>query len=751
MLTEWFEAYDALQRGDTVDRPAPRPYADHVAWLKPHLAARAEQAREHFAKALQGFAGKNDLLEPHPPDSNLATGARLFGEARKSLDLDTSDRLRKLGVRHQLSLNNFVQAAWALVVADFSAQDDVVFGVVRGCRGSGLPEARDMVGLFINTLPLRARVVPERPTLEWLRELRESYRALRDFEFTPLSDVARAANLGSAASLFDSVIVFNERRVGALLAERGGALAQCSIDFIEQTNFPLTLFAYAEAKLELLLSYDPGKMGRARAEAMMARLAKTLSAFAAGIELPLGELDRVPATERDQVARGNATKAQLVGPLCVADAFTAQVQRTPDNVAVVFGEESLTYRELNRRANRLARRLAAEGVGPDDLVGINVERSLQMVVGLLGILKAGGAYVPLDPSYPSARIAMMLEDAKPKAVVGVNHLFARLPPHTGSRITLDDLGPTDDSDDAAPPHGAHAGSLAYVIFTSGSTGRPKGVMVEHRQRDQLLRRHGRPPRHAARRLARRHQHLVRHLGARAALDAVPRVQGGGSAGGRQGGAAAARRGRRAGGCRFSLFYFAADAGGADPGRARYRLLLRARSSPTRMASPPSGRRSGTFMPSVGCIRTPPLTSAAIATITRTRPAARRQRRVASSQSNPSRRGLVAGRQPVERPRRPLVRFGLARRRFFVDARQLREAARADVRVHRDREEALARRERAGHQRFGRDDPGQDPAPPGASRAADSGSPRPATWTPSRPQARWAPTCSPTCWARASPT
>lgn len=225
VLTEWFEAYDALQRGDTVDKPAPRPYADHVAWLKPHLAARAEQARAHFAKALQGFAGKNDLLDPHPPDASLATGARLFGEARASLDLDTSDRLRKLGARHQLSLNNFVQAAWALVVADFSAQEDVVFGVVRGCRGSGLPEARDMVGLFINTLPLRARVVPERPTLEWLRELRESYRALRDFEFTPLSDVARAANLGSAASLFDSVIVFNERRVGALLAERGRARA----------------------------------------------------------------------------------------------------------------------------------------------------------------------------------------------------------------------------------------------------------------------------------------------------------------------------------------------------------------------------------------------------------------------------------------------------------------------------------------------------------------------------------------------
>ena len=614
VLTEWFEAYDALQRGDTVDKPAPRPYADHVAWLKPHLAARAEQARAHFAKALQGFAGKNDLLDPHPPDASLATGARLFGEARASLDLDTSDRLRKLGARHQLSLNNFVQAAWALVVADFSAQEDVVFGVVRGCRGSGLPEARDMVGLFINTLPLRARVVPERPTLEWLRELRESYRALRDFEFTPLSDVARAANLGSAASLFDSVIVFNERRVGALLAERGGALAQCSIDFIEQTNFPLTLFAYAEAKLELLLSYDPGKMGRARAEAMMARLAKTLSAFAAGIELPLGELDRVPATERDQVARGNATKAELVGPLCVADAFTAQVQRTPDDVAVVFGGESLTYRELNRRANRLARRLAAEGVGPDDLVGINVERSLQMVVGLLGILKAGGAYVPLDPSYPSARIAMMLEDAKPKAVVGVNHLFARLPPHTGSRITLDDLGPTDDSDDAAPPHGAHAGSLAYVIFTSGSTGRPKGVMVEHGNVINFFA--GMDARLGTRpgvwlavtsisfdisvlelfwTLCRGFKVVVQQEVDKAAL-------------GRRASAGAP-------GMQISLFYFASDAGGADSGRARYRLLTEGAKFADQNGFTAVWTPERHFHAFGGLYPNPALTSAAIATIT----------------------------------------------------------------------------------------------------------------------------------------
>ncbi|HEY1533157.1 MAG TPA: MupA/Atu3671 family FMN-dependent luciferase-like monooxygenase, partial [Polyangiaceae bacterium] len=283
----------------------------------------------------------------------------------------------------------------------------------------------------------------------------------------------------SGSALFDSIIVYNDALLNSAMKALGGDYERRDFDWIEQTNFPLTLFGYGEPELLVKLSFDPTRVDASRARDMLGRVHAALVAMAEQPWGSLGELSRVPTEELERVRAWNATAQPFPADRCVHELFEEQVARTPDAPAVVFREHELSYRELDQRANRVARRLLELGVGPDNTVGIFMERSLSMMVGLLGILKAGAAYVPLDPAYPRERIAIMLEDSHARVIVTTGALSARLPAHSATLLDLDERLQTEG--DAHKPHSAVTGNhLAYVIFTSGSTGRPKGVMVEHR-------------------------------------------------------------------------------------------------------------------------------------------------------------------------------------------------------------------------------------------------------------------------------
>jgi natural product biosynthesis luciferase-like monooxygenase protein len=236
--------------------------------------------------------------------------------------------------------------------------------------------------------------------------------------------------------------------------------------------------AYDGPQLTFKLSYDPSCFAPAAVERIADLMQRILVAIADHPETRLGDLPRLPSQDaRSSLQIWNDTVKPLPGPHCVHEAFEAQADRTPDAVALVDGARSLTYRELDRRANHLAKALIAQGAQPDQMIGIYVERSIEMMVGLLGILKAGAAYVPMDPSYPSERIALMLEDSRARVVVTTTNLAGSLPPHSHA-LCVDAAA---DAGEASRPRVAMTGeNLAYVIFTSGSTGRPKGVMLEHR-------------------------------------------------------------------------------------------------------------------------------------------------------------------------------------------------------------------------------------------------------------------------------
>ena len=479
LVRDLYEAYDARAHGTApalVGRP---PYREFIEWLTPALETTRSDARAFFANTLKGFESRNTITHRSAVEDAAPVMDRVLADVPLTLDEATTTALREMAKQADVTINTCVQAAWSLVVSDFSGGDaDVVFGIVRGGRRSTVPNAEERLGMFINTLPLRVAIDGTQTVAAWLQSVRTQQVAMRPFEQTALSDVLAVAEVPNGESLFDSIIVFNDADFHARLPQ-DGAWKQRRWEWIEQTNFPVTLFGYDGPALRLNLSYDPAQLDGSIARAMVARLEAALRAFAEAPSSRLGDLQRVPASERAQLDQWNSTNAPLSGTL-VHQFFEAQVLSRPDAIALAHRNDEITYAALDARANFVASELQARGVGPDVLVGIYMERSIDMLVALLATLKAGGAYVPLDPGYPAARIGMMLEDCVPRVILTQQSLLGTLPEPHPEMLVLDagDLQTGTRAERVRST--ATPSSLAYMIFTSGSTGRPKGVMIEHR-------------------------------------------------------------------------------------------------------------------------------------------------------------------------------------------------------------------------------------------------------------------------------
>ena len=479
IIKDLYAAYDARRAGSVASFSARPSYADFITWLTPELDKRRESAKAFFGERLRGFESRNLILSRSTAEPVREAADRNLVDVSAALTEATTTNLRSMAAAAGVTMNTLVQAAWSLVVSDFSGGDsDVVIGVVRRGRSATIANADAVLGMFINTLPLRVHVDPAQPLGGFLQAVREEQLALRPFEQTALLDVQSVAATPKGEQLFDSIIVFNDVEFSARLPQ-DGAWSQRRFEWIEQTNYPLTLFAYDGPALTLKLSTYPALIDHSVATAMIERLASTLQAFDTPIATPVGSLERIPTAEREQLARWNATDAP-VPTLLVHQFFEEQVRARPDAIALVHRNEEITYAALNARANFVAEQLQQRGVGPDVLVGIYMERGIDMMVALLATLKAGGAYVPLDPGYPEARITMMLEDCIPRVILTQESLADNLPQPRPETLSLDSAGLRGGSRETAVTCAATPSSLAYMIFTSGSTGRPKGVMIEHR-------------------------------------------------------------------------------------------------------------------------------------------------------------------------------------------------------------------------------------------------------------------------------
>lgn len=475
LFQEVFAFYEGFRRGQSLDLGHPRPYRDYINWLQ---AQDLSQAEAFWRQALKGFTAPTPLPLNRVPGS----ASRQVVECNQQhikLSVATTTALQSLARQQQLTMNTLVQGAWALLLSRYSGEEDIVFGVTSTGRPPALAEVESMVGLFINTLPARVQVQPEESLLRWLKKFQAQQAELRQYEYSPLIEIQRWSDMPRGLPLFESFVAFQSYPVDASLQQRCTELTIQSAHNFSKTNYPLGLTVRPGVELSLQITYDDSRFSTAAIARILEHLQVLLEGMLANPHQRLSDLPLLTAVEQQLLVEWNQTQVDYPQHHCIHQLFEQQVERSPDSVAVVFADEQLTYRELNQRANQLAHYLRASGVGAEELVGICVERSVAMVVGLLGILKAGGAYLPLDPAYPAERLFFMLEDSKVQVLLTQQSLVEKLS-ECGAKVCLDtDWEKITHESKDNPVSGSTTEDLAYVIYTSGSTGKPKGVSISH--------------------------------------------------------------------------------------------------------------------------------------------------------------------------------------------------------------------------------------------------------------------------------
>lgn len=484
LLKELFADYAARRSGGSFAPEAPRPYKEFIAWQR----AQDRSAAEAFWRAeLDGFDEPTPLdFGEGDPDDGRTYGLE-FIEVPEAEVAALRESARAFGV----TLNTMALGAWAILLGRCAGRREVLFGTAVAGRPPELPGVEAMVGLFINTLPVRVRVAADATLGDWLRALQRSQAAARAHEHAPLADVQGWSVVPRGRPLFDSLLVVEDfpshrQRLS------GGGLRLGDSDFVERADVPLTVTLTIREIGRLGVGFDRARFGTPAMRRLLGHMRTLLAAMAAGGDRPLGALDPLTAAERavllgawsrnpDGVAASRRLPDRAVSCL-----FEERARRAPDALAALFaapdGDRGLTYGALNAAANRLSRRLAALGVGPERRVAIGMEPSLTRLVAVLAVLKAGGAYVPLDPAFPRALLHELVDDSAAVAVLADEALAPTLAGCAARHLlTLDEgLSEAAGLSDADPPDAAGPEHAAYLIHTSGSTGRRKGVLVTHR-------------------------------------------------------------------------------------------------------------------------------------------------------------------------------------------------------------------------------------------------------------------------------
>ncbi|EJZ57493.1 non-ribosomal peptide synthase [Pseudomonas fluorescens R124] len=455
-------------------------YRDFLVWLQGQDKAAAQDF----------WRGQLAALEAPTRLASACHGPTVPGPGKQMhrlhFDAAFTRRLNAFSRQQQVTLNSLVQAAWLLVLQRYTGQATVAFGATVSGRPVDLPGIEQQLGLFINTLPVIASPQATVSVGDWVRSVQDKNLLLRDYEQTPLQDIQRLAEL-SGEALFDTLLVFENYPVSEALEANPGGLRFGGLEHREQTNYGLTLIAGASDVLNLDFNYLTEHFAERSVLGLAAHLQEVLRQFLEAPQRCLGEIGLLPLAERQTLAQWNDNHAAYAEQRLISQSFEARVAMHPQAQALSHAGVALSYAELNRRANQLARHLLALGVGPEIRVGVAMPRSAELVIGLMAVLKAGGTYVPLDPDYPADRVAYMLDDSQAKVLLTQQSLLVQLP-QTDAQVVLVEAGGqafAGQSPDNLPARGDSA-NLAYVIYTSGSTGKPKGVAIAHRNVQALI-------------------------------------------------------------------------------------------------------------------------------------------------------------------------------------------------------------------------------------------------------------------------
>ena len=479
IIADVFLAYELLNQGLEPNETKSPKYVNYIAWLE---NIKKNEARNFWSQYLSGF----ESVTPLGMQSQVTLPTKTEGEAKpikdyifdKTLNNDIEDFCKK----HHLTTNTVFQAVWAYLLGIYSGTQDIVFGATVSGRPADLQGVEDMVGLFINTIPMRIFIEDDQSILEWLTEIQQKQIEVRAFESTPLYDVQQYSELNAENPLFESLLVFENYPVSDVLKNSSMSIEFSNISSVEQTNFPLTIVIMPGEQLEMRIAYEASGFSEIVIDRLFRHFSQVLKNI---ISNPLDQLKELSATDSEEINKlvGEWNKTTVTSNIetSVITEFEKCVKEYPHHKAVVDDKKEYTYAELNKKANKIARLLENSEISKGDFVAIIGSRSTDLLAGIIGIVKTGAAYIPIDPGYPVGRVKHILQDAKVKAVISTEQCLEKLKDYEELVLNLDDcqdqleqfsecdLNTVIDKDD-----------IAYCIYTSGSTGEPKGVLIQHK-------------------------------------------------------------------------------------------------------------------------------------------------------------------------------------------------------------------------------------------------------------------------------
>lgn len=481
-LDEVLRNYDELLRGVGIQTSSPAPYRDYIRWLRTQDPAIA---RTYWRSLLADWrpvrlpfiAGRSESI-PTPVARQIAELALTDGELAQ---------LTRAAARLRVTPSTLVQLAWGLLLGRHNNSRDVVFGTVVAGRPPEIPGCADMVGLFINTLPVRLNWQQGDRLSDVAPGLRDQLGRLQDLSASSLADIRSWCGGGSGSALVDHLILFENYRKDRSIPEMSQALRIDNVEWFECAGFPMVLMALpAEDKLILRLLFDGSRLVRTGADELLGQYAEALRGLIDGAD---PEIDRLSLVARSDPRRGVdprvTTQPEVTDSRTIDELFRDIARDRPNAVALVAGERVVTYADLDAMSDAIAVALRARGSRPGASIGLCMERGTEAVAAMLGVLKAGCAYVPLEPSDPQQRLETMLRRAAVSLVIADDTYVSRLPEGI-ERLSVREIGEEAENHSHRTVD-TFSEMTAYVMFTSGSVGEPKGVAVPHRAVVRLVR------------------------------------------------------------------------------------------------------------------------------------------------------------------------------------------------------------------------------------------------------------------------
>lgn len=475
VLDDLFHIYENICDNKQLQVDVPRPYHDYIDWYEKQSIF---DSATFWRQELKGFTEPTSFgLKASNESSPIKVDD--YGEQQRRLSTTRTTSIEAFTRAHHVTLATIAQAAWALLLSHYSDEHDVVYGFVTSGRDIDLIGVESMVGLLMNTVPRRVKVPRKEPVLSWLQHLQEKLVGISAYEWTSLTAIREWSEIPRGMPLFESIVVVENMprpRIANVGDER---LVVDNINTLERTHYPVTVVVEPGSELRLGILYDRRRLSGGMVsrildhfETVLVRMVSQPSELLAAISL-LSNAER-----RRLLITFNTTEVPYPSDTCLHALIAQHAEHSPDALALVAPDGILTYAELDRRSTHLAGYLQQRGVGPEVIVGVCLERSCALLVGLLAILKAGGAYLPLDPAYPPDRLAYMLTNSRATIVLTQSDLATLVASYPAVFL---DTAEAESAPLAALSEASTVTStqLAYVLYTSGSTGKPKGVAVIH--------------------------------------------------------------------------------------------------------------------------------------------------------------------------------------------------------------------------------------------------------------------------------